>query len=98
MKQDLAGGKLPAGDFGEDAAWWWMMVLALNLNAAMKALVLGKGWMSKRMKAIRFSLINLSARVMERSRKLFVLISEADPCFEWLVRIRAKIAALAPSG
>jgi hypothetical protein len=97
MKQDLAGGKLPSGDFGENAAWWWMMVLALNLNAAMKALVLGKGWVSKRMKAIRFSLINLPARVMRRSRQLFVRISQSDPCFEWLVRIRAKIAALAPA-
>ena len=97
MKQDLAGGKLPSGDFGENAAWWWMMVLALNLNAAMKALVLGKGWVSKRMKAIRFSLINLPARVMKRSRQLFVRISGSDPCFEWLVRIRAKIATLAPA-
>lgn len=97
MKQDLAGGKLPSGDFGENAAWWWMMVLALNLNAAMKALVLGKGWICKRMKAIRFSLINLPARVMERSRQLFVRIAKNDPCFEWLVRIRAKIASLAPA-
>ncbi len=42
MKEDLAGGKLPSGDFGENAAWWWMMILALNLNQAMKRLVLGK--------------------------------------------------------
>jgi hypothetical protein len=97
MKQDLAGGKLPSGDFGENAAWWWMMVLALNLNEAMTALVLGKGWVSKRMKAIRFSLIHLPARVIQRSRQLFVRISESDPCFEWLVGIRTKIATLAPA-
>jgi hypothetical protein len=41
MKEDLAGGQLPSGDFGENAAWWWVMVLALNLNVAMKRLVLG---------------------------------------------------------
>jgi hypothetical protein len=52
MKEDLAGGKLPSGDFGENAAWWWIMVLALNLNQAMKALVLGKSWISKRMKGL----------------------------------------------
>src|SRR5882724_3579126 len=23
MKEDLAGGQLPSGDFGENAAWWW---------------------------------------------------------------------------
>jgi hypothetical protein len=27
MKEDLAGGTLPSGDFGENAAWWWIMVV-----------------------------------------------------------------------
>ena len=27
MKDDLAGGKLPSEDFGENAAWWWILVL-----------------------------------------------------------------------
>jgi hypothetical protein len=35
MKHDLAGGKLPSGSFGENAAWWWCMILAFNLNALM---------------------------------------------------------------
>jgi hypothetical protein len=95
MKEDLAGGKLPSGEFGENAAWWWMMVLALNLNQAMKGLVLGGSWMTKRMKAIRFSLINVPGRVMERSRQVFVKL---DSCFEWFVQIRARIAGLALSG
>jgi hypothetical protein len=98
MKEDLAGGKLPSGEFGENAAWWWIVVLALNLNQAMKALVLGKSWISKRMKAIRFSLINVPGRVMERSRQVFVRLAKAHACFEWLVQIRARIAALASSG
>jgi len=36
MKEDLAGGRLPSGKFGENAAWWSIMVLAHNLNTAMK--------------------------------------------------------------
>jgi len=40
MKNDLAGGKLPSGNFGANAAWWWIMILTLNLNEAMKRLVL----------------------------------------------------------
>jgi len=59
MKEDLAGGKLPSGDFGENAAWWWIMVLSLNLNVIMKRLVLGQAWVGKRMKAIRFGVICL---------------------------------------
>lgn len=97
MKEDLAGGKLPSDDFGVNAAWWWMMILALNLNNAMKILVLGKAWIARRMKAIRLHLINLPARVMERSRELLVRLPKDHPSLEWLVTIRAKIALLAPS-
>ena len=42
MKEDLAGGKLPSDDFGENAAWWWIMILAMNLNSIMKQVALGK--------------------------------------------------------
>jgi len=35
MKENLAGGPLPSGKFGQNAAWWWIMVLALNLDAVM---------------------------------------------------------------
>lgn len=99
MKQDLAGGLLPSGDFGENAAWWWMMVLALNLNAALKSLVMGGQWIRKRMKAIRFHLINIPARIIGRSRQLSLRLNARDPAYAWLVSMRAKIAGLsAPSG
>jgi hypothetical protein len=96
MKEDLAGGKLPSKYFGENAAWWWISVLALNLNAAMKRLVLGGSWIYKRMKAIRFALVNLPARVLERSRGLLVRLAKNHPALDWLVEMRRKIANLAP--
>jgi len=96
MKEDLAGGQFPSGDFGENAAWWWIMILALNLNAAMKALVLGQSWVAKRMKAIRFSLINLPARVLERSRRLIVRLCRGHPSFGLLMEARRRIAQLVP--
>ena len=42
VKEDLAGGRLPSGKFGANAAWWAMVVLAFNLNSALKQLALGK--------------------------------------------------------
>jgi len=98
MKEDLAGGTLPSGDFGENAAWWWIMVLAFNLNAALKSLVLRGQWVYKRMKAIRFHLINIPARVMERSRQLSLRLSAGDSAYGWLLQIRARIAGLVSSG
>jgi hypothetical protein len=97
MKEDLAGGKLPSGDFGENAAWWWIMILALNLNAAMKSLALNESWASKRIKAIRFHLINLPGRILERSRQLLIRLSADHPSFELLLEIRRKLSLLIPA-
>lgn len=98
MKDDLAGGKLPAGDFGENAAWWGIMILALNLNAAMKRLALPTSWRRKRFKAIRFGLINIAGQVRQRSRQLQILISDKKPAYILLLQIRERIQALAREG
>ena len=95
IKNDLAGGRFPSGDFGENEAWWWITILAYNLNMLMKRLVLGKSWINKRMKAIRFGIINIAARVMERSRCLYVRISGKHPSSGLLIEARRRIAKLA---
>ncbi len=98
MKSDFAGGRFPSGDFGENAAWWGIMVLAYNLNALMKRLVLGESWRNKRMKAIRFGLIHIAARVMEHSRRLWVRISGSHPSSGLLIDMRRRMAQLATTG
>jgi hypothetical protein len=100
MKEDLAGGKLPSSDFGENAAWWWIMILAFNLNSAMKQLVLRGSWVAQRMKAIRFSLIGLPGRVMNHARGLIVRLVKNHPSLAVLVKARQRIMELeyAPSG
>jgi|JTFP01.1.fsa_nt_gb hypothetical protein len=95
MKEDLAGGKLPSGDFGENAAWWAIMILALNLNAAMKRLVLPQSWRRKRLKALRFGLIHLAGQVRQRSRQLQILLSPRHPALPLLLQVRERIAQLA---
>ncbi len=96
MKADLAGGKLPSADFGENAAWWWIMVIAHNLNAIMKTQVLGKSWSSKRMKAIRFSIIKLPGRVLKRSRGLILRLTKNHPSLDLLIQARRRIEILVP--
>ena len=95
MKEDLAGGKLPSSDFGENAAWWWIMILALNLNAAMKQLVLKESWSAKRMKALRFSLISLPGRIITRARQLVIRITRGHPSLAVLLQARQRIMELA---
>ena len=96
MKEDLAGGRLPSADFGENAAWWWIMILAFNLNAAMKQLVLKGSWMTKRMKALRFSLINLPGRIIDHARELVIRLVKGHPSLKVLLDARQRIVALVP--
>lgn len=97
MKEDLAGGRLPSWLFGANAAWWWITVIAHNLNVAMKNLVLENEWVPKRMKAIRFALIAISGRIVERSRELIIRIAQGHPSFDVILNARQKIIGLAPS-
>jgi hypothetical protein len=100
MKEDLAGGKLPSSAFGENAAWWWIMILAFNLNSAMKQLVLQGSWVAQRMKAVRFSLIRLPGRVLKHARGLIVRLVKNHPSLGVLVKARQRIMELdcTPSG
>jgi len=98
MKEDLAGGRLPSGHFGVNAAWWHIMILALNLNSAMKRLVLGETWVGKRMKAIRFWLIKLPGRVLNRARMLRVRLVGGHASNTTLLEMRRRIQALCESG
>jgi hypothetical protein len=100
MKEDLAGGKLPSSDFGENAAWWSIMILAFNLHAAMKQLVLKGSWATKRMKTLRFHLINLPGRVMGHARELVIRLAKGHPSLKTLLDARERIMELGcvPSG
>jgi hypothetical protein len=96
LKNDLAGGRMPSQRFGVNAAWWWVSMLAHNLNAIMKRRVLGPAWADKRLKAIRFSLINLPGRVLERARRLIIRLTQWQPLANFLIEMRCRIAALVP--
>lgn len=100
MKHDLAGGTLPSGKFGVNAAWWAIMILSLNLLRAFQRLVLGGAWVSKRAKALRFGLINLAGRVIHHARSFIIRLTRDHPMLACLQAARARIQELAyaPSG
>jgi hypothetical protein len=100
LKSDLAGGQMPSGLFGANAAWWALAILSLNLNAAMKQLVLGKHWIAKRMKAVRFRLIGLPGRVVSHARKLIIRLGGGAEAMTTFLAARQTIRTLAcgPAG
>ena len=93
MKHDLTGGTLPSGQFGANAAWWAIMCLALNLSSLMKRLVLGAGWQRRRMKAVRFHLVQVAGRLLSHAGQL--VLSVAGTSAAVLLAARARIWELA---
>jgi hypothetical protein len=94
MKSDLAGGQFPSAQFGANAAWWQIMILAFNLNSLMKRMTLPESWGSKRLKALRFGLINQSGRVVNHARQLCIRLSRGNPVYLLLIGIRQHLKAL----
>jgi hypothetical protein len=95
MKRDLTGGQLPSKFFGANAAWWAIMNLALNLNTLMKRLVLGKSWTTKRMKAIRYWLIDLPGRLVRHAGQYVIRLTAGHRSTKILIDARQTIAQMA---
>ena len=71
------------------------MVLALNLNAVMKRLVLGPQWVARRIKAMRFGLIALPGRVVRHARRLSMRLADDHPGLDLMLGARQRFLALA---
>lgn len=93
MKGDFAGGRLPSAKFGANAAWWALMILSMNLQRILSGLM-GEGWTKKRMKKVRFALINTPGRLVAHARQLFLRVPEAVA--HLIDVVRASVAALRP--
>jgi hypothetical protein len=96
MKSDLAGGKLPSGKFGANACWWYVMILALNLNEMLKRLALSSSWHNRRLKSLRYWFIGIAARVEKKGRQLRIILDKGREAFEIFIEARKRIAALKP--
>jgi hypothetical protein len=95
LKEDFAGGKMPSSEFGANAAWWAIAILAMKLASAMKRLVVGGDWAKWRMKAIRFGLISVPGRIVVKARQLCLRLSGDHPALELVARMRLRILELA---
>lgn len=61
----------------------------------MKQLVLPKGFLNKRMKAIRLHFIGLAGQVTFHARRLSIKLSAGHQALKWLREIKEKINQLA---
>jgi hypothetical protein len=94
LKNELAGGILPCNLFHANAAWWWISVLAHNIHSMFKSLCCDEIWQNNRLKSIRFHILCIPGRVIERGRQLYLRLSAGHPAYGLLQSIRQAICRL----
>lgn len=94
MKNELAGGTLPCGRFGANAAWWRLNVLVVNLLQLMKVKALPSEMALLRPKALRFRLFNIPGIVIRHARQVLLRLSEHHPVFEFYAAAREALVSL----
>lgn len=72
------------------------MVLALNLNEAMKRHVLKGEWARRRMKAIRYGVINVVGRVVVKARQLKIRLGQQGIGYALFLRAREGMLSWNP--
>jgi hypothetical protein len=93
IKNDLAGGMLPCGEFGANSAWFRLQCLAWNLVRTLQQYALPDDFKNCHLKKLRLWIFNIAGKVVEHSRKLILKLREGDPIFKIYYEARQKIAA-----
>jgi hypothetical protein len=81
LKNALAGGALPSQRFGANAAWLTLNAVAYNLASAIRAVLPDENLRTARLKALRFHLFQIAARVVRDSRKISIRFAASK---DWL--------------
>lgn len=91
LKNDLAGGVMPAKRFFANAAWWRLNALTYNVLSVMKRKSLPSSWWSIRLKTLRYHLLCIAGRVIAHGRRLFLKIAKDHPSFDLYKEARLKL-------
>jgi hypothetical protein len=89
IKNELAGGVLPCGRFGANAAWFRLAILSHNVMTALKRLALKPEMLNARPKRMRFLYFCIPGKVVHHARKLLLrLRTDVDRIRECLEILR----------
>ena len=75
MKNELAGGVLPCGRFGANAAWLRLALLTHNVLTALKRLALPPELLTARPKRLRFLVFTVPGRLVIHARQLWLRLA-----------------------
>ena len=92
IKNELAGGVMPCGRFGANAAWVRLTVMSHNLITALKRLALPPELLSARPKRLRFLIFNVAGQVIHHARSIGLrLVTTKEKIIEYWIDGRASL-------
>jgi hypothetical protein len=77
IKNELAGGVMPCGRFGSNAAWFRLAVLTYNVLTALKRLALPAELLTARPKRLRFLIINTPGKLIHHARRTMLRLAKS---------------------
>lgn len=77
IKNELAGGVMPCGRFGANAAWLRLAVLTHNLLTALKRLALPPELLTARPKRLRFLIFNTPGKLVHHARRTLLRLGRS---------------------
>jgi hypothetical protein len=84
LKNELAGGVMPCGRFGANAAWVRLALLTHNVLTALKRIGLPEPWLRARPKRLRFRIFCSPAKLVHHARQVLLRIRRAkEQLAEW---------------
>lgn len=81
IKNELAGGVLPCGRFGANAAWLRLAVLTHNVLTALKRLALPPELLAARPKRLRFLIFHTPGKLIRHARQMILRLVRATARF-----------------
>jgi hypothetical protein len=77
LKNELAGGVMPCGRFGANAAWLRLAVLTYNVLTALKRLALPPELLTARPKRLRFLIFNTPGKLVHHARRTLLRLARS---------------------
>ncbi|CAN5222769.1 hypothetical protein BH24GEM2_BH24GEM2_16720 [soil metagenome] len=77
IKNELAGGVLPCGRFGANAAWLRLAVLTFNVLTGLKRLALPAELLTARPKRLRFLIFNTPGKLVRHARQVILRLTRS---------------------
>jgi hypothetical protein len=89
LKNELAGGVMPCGRFGANAAWIRLALITHNVLTALKRIALPEPWLRARPKRLRFRIFCSPAKLIHHARQLRLRVRRArHQLAEWIEAVR----------